>query len=211
MLSICYFQTVCFYTCRLPFHFPPRLGSEFFTADLRRVTFPLLQVVYTQPRPAFGIRTLNTSVPFITHPSQNDLCPWRREFGCISNYHRHFTDPQGHSQDEKRCRCEEVPFFSINILFTDHACLSEEQEHLYPLENITDTDGTITCYMWITFIIQMFHTARVSFPWVQDPLSLSYLWRISLSKFNILVCVSYSVFLYTLLVVLLCYCMSTTI
>lgn len=60
-------------------------------------------------------------------------------FGCISNYQKDTVlDPQGHGRDEKRCRCEEVPFHSINTLFIGCACLSEEQRYLYPRQNITD-------------------------------------------------------------------------
>lgn len=67
--------------------------------------------------------TAKTLVPFITHPGQNCFCPSQWGFGSISNYQRHCVDPQGHWQDEKRCRCEEVPFFSINMLFIGRACL----------------------------------------------------------------------------------------
>ena len=58
-------------------------------------------------------------------------------------------DPQGHGQDEKRCRCEEVPFHSINTLFIGCACLSEEQRYLYPRQNITDAGWIMTRFVWI--------------------------------------------------------------
>lgn len=124
--------------------------QRFVKADLRRATFPPPQAVYTKLSPADGIWKAETLVPFITHPGRNCFCPSQWGFGCISNYQKDTVlDPQGHGRDEKRCRCEEVPFHSINTLFIGCACLSEEQRYLYPRQNITDAGWIMTRFVWI--------------------------------------------------------------
>lgn len=156
-LSQCYWYrlfSLCLFLYSLPAvsfssRFIPGWVQRFVKADLRRATLPPPQAVYTKLSPADSIWTAKTLVPFITHPGRNCFCPSQWGFGSISNYQRHCVDPQGHWQDEKRCRCEEVPFYSINMLFIGCARLSEEQEYLYPLQNITDT-GWIMTYLWIT-------------------------------------------------------------
>lgn len=141
-LSVLLIQ-VTFMILYLLFHFSskfvPGLVQRFVKADLSRATSLLLWATYTilsrQPpsehqRHQSHLLPILAEIVFVLH-SQGLAA-----FGITKDT---LLTLKGIWQDEKICRCEEVPFYSINMFFIVCTCLSEDQQCLYPLQNITDT------------------------------------------------------------------------
>lgn len=195
-MPISIFAACCFIS-------PPGLLYQAGFRDLSKLTSEEQRFhrrrLYTQnSAPQTASERQKTLVPFITHPGQNCFCPSQWGFGSISNYQRHCVEPQGHGHDEKRCRCEEVPFGSINMLFIGRACLSEEHQRLHPpqkhhrhrLNHDTISVDHSTC-----FIAEICSRHRFPFLQLQNPVWFSSLRPISVWKCNILVCDSHSALL----------------
>lgn len=196
VIDIGYFHSVYFYICCLLLHFPPGLGSKICQSwpEKKNISAAVGCLHETACR-----RHLNISS--ICYPSWPKL-----SLSFTARFRLRFQLPKTLCwlsrtwHEEKRCRCKDFPFYSINILFIGRACLSEEQEYLYPF--ISDAGWLMTWSLWIRmqalvsslkyvrrFTSQVFTSMTSNSVWFSNSQPIS-VW-----KCNIPICDSYSALL----------------
>lgn len=168
-IDIGYFHSVYFYICCLLLHFPPGLGSKICQSrpEKKNISAAVGCLHETACR-----RHLNISS--ICYPSWPKLSlSFTARFRLRFQLPKTLCGPSRTWYEEKRCRCKDFPFYSINILFIGRACLSEEQEYLYPFTSVTQDDswheacGSECRHLFHLWNMLADSLHKFSYPWLQ--------------------------------------------